>query len=170
MVFIDDGWLVMSQDLVQDFMADRDKHLCTPFAWFTLQKWIYKQLKVRQIHWYSDQRIFHHPPVSNVFEKFQNRSNICREFISLHGAYPKEMMILQSNLEKGKLENNGSTFNLTYSLPEITDNCEFKRYQFNYTWFKPPYYFEPVPCARRPIWNQSALWAGREGFNGVIDD
>ena len=171
-VFIDDGWLLMSRDLVHDFMTDRDQHLCTPFAWFTLQKWISKQLKVRRIHWYSDQRIYHNPPVSKIFHHFRDRHDICRRYISLHGAYPKEMAILQQNLEKEQLkgsDNFGIFFPLTYHIPPINDRCRYQRVEFNYSWFKPPYYYEPIPCKQRPIWNGSAIWAGRGGFNGRYD-
>ena len=150
----------MSRDLVRDFIADRDHLQCHPHGMFTIAMWIYKQLKIRHIHWYSDERIHHDPPVSKVYERFRTRNEICRTHISLHGTYPKEMLSLQTILDREKTR---SILQMTYDIPPVTDNCKFERDTFDFKWFKPPWLFDPIPCSKKPLWNRTTIWAGRGG-------
>ena len=153
---IDEGWVMLTEDLVYALLKSKLKLLCSRFADQSLAMWIYKLMRKKKIYWFGDQRIFHHPPVSTIVE-FKMRKEICRTYISLHGSYPLEMNIFHLIHERER-----ETYGETFDIPPVVDLCPYRRDSFNWKWFDPTYYTVPVPCRNNPIWkNGGDLFLGR---------
>lgn len=156
MVRIDEGWVMLTEDLVRTFLKTKSTLQCSRFADQALAMWIYDLMKKKTILWYGDIRIFHHPPAATISE-FKIRKELCHTFLSLHGSYPIDMRVFQLIQEREQ-----HFYGHTYDVPPVIDVCPYERNNFNWKWFDPNYYTEPKPCKQNPIWsNGGELFIGR---------
>ena len=147
---------MLTEDLVRDILKSRDSLPCSRFADQSLAMWIYHLMKQKPITWYGDERIFHHPPSATVNE-FKVRKEICHTYISLHGTYPIEQRVYRLiDLQERQ------TYGQKYVIPPAVDVCPYSRENFNWKWFDPTYYTEPVPCGKNPVWSEGGeVFIGR---------
>ena len=156
MVRIDEGWMILSADLVHEFLNNRDKLLCHKYADQAVAMWIYESMKRKKVAWFGDPRIYHHPPVATI-NQFKLRKELCHTFLSLHGSYPIEMRVFQMIVEKER-----RTLGSIYSIPPVTDFCPFQRVNFNLHFFEMKYYTDPLPCKDNPVWTSAGeVFLGR---------
>ncbi|XP_032222803.1 hydroxyproline O-galactosyltransferase GALT5 [Nematostella vectensis] len=159
-VRIDEAWLLLSADLVEEVLARRrDKTLvCTPYGDQAVAIWI-NQSKKNVTYFIDNKRIVHKSAGKDP--SFFNK-DICEKYMSLHGTYPKSMRqfwLLWDNLRRRE------SHVLSYQIPKIEDyskHCAFSPV-FDYTGFISEYQFKPKLCHENPTWSVSGnMHAGRE--------
>jgi len=148
-VRIDPGLLIMSEDLIQYFMGRKENLKCTPFEDIGVSIWVHQRMEKENITWFADERIFHKQV--KKFPDLLNRTQICHEYLSLHGSYVKEMPLLHEIFLKEK------TLNLpAYEVTSSSVNkCPHDRSKF----------LNPAAplCIEPPDTTQAKLYIGREG-------
>ncbi|PFX18065.1 Beta-1,3-galactosyltransferase 6 [Stylophora pistillata] len=151
LVRIDEGFLLLSGDLVLEFTSKRDKLLCHPFGDQTIAIWIND---VQDVIFFHDPRIFH--DVSAKVPEFKSLSKMCLKYISLHGSYLHEMLIYWETSSK---ENHS-----TYWVPSIQPISNLCPLSTHFDWRAmggPPYGYEPKPCVLKPLWDIGSMHRGR---------
>jgi len=75
----------------------------------------------------------------------------------LHGSYPIEMRVFHLIHEREK-----EVYGDVYDIPPLVDLCPYDRHNFNWKWFDPNYYTEPISCKGNPIWKEGGeIFLGR---------
>eukprot|EP00794_Sanderia_malayensis_P009818 gene9818-10825_t len=152
---IDEGFMILSVDLVLEFLRDRDQLLCHKFGDQAVAMWIYRSMNIEPITWFADNRIHHDPPASYILE-FKHRKEICHTFLNLHGTYPSEMEVFQKIVSREK-RNLGTS----YDIPPVIDNCPYSREVFYWGMMGARYFARPVPCKDEPTWVRASSYVGR---------
>ena len=148
--------MVLTADLVNEFLRDKDKLMCHKYADQAVAMWIYKSMKSNPVTWFGDTRIHHDPPASYVYS-FKLRQEICHTYLSVHGSYPEEMRYFQDIFEKER-----RNLGLVYDVPAVKDFCVYGRDNFLWHKFTRSYYAEPLPCRDEPIWvSDAGIYNGR---------
>ena len=146
-------------DIVDEIVKNRDDLPCHRFGDQAVALWIYDMMRRREIKWYGDMRIHHHPVAASISE-FKIRKEICHTFLSLHGSFTTEMKVFNLIQEQER-----QTMGSVYSIPPVVDFCPYLRQDFNLKWFDPTYYADPIPCKDNPVWEK-----GGNFFIGRSDD
>ena len=158
-VRIDEGLMILSADLVHEFLRDKDKLLCHKYGDQAMAMWIYRSMKREPVTWFGDARVHHDPPASFLFE-FRQRKEICHTYLSLHGSYPTEMREFMRIIEKER-----RNFGTDYTIPPIVDVCPFRRENFNWDMMTGQFHTRPRPCKDEPIWVSKHVYRGRTANN-----
>ena len=151
LVRIDEGFLLLSEDLVLEFTRKRNKLLCHPFGDQTVAIWMND---VKNVIFFHDPRIFH--DVSAKVPEFKSFDKMCLKYISLHGSYLHEMLLYWETSSK----ENHSTFWVP-SIQPISNLCPLST---RFDWRAmggPPYGYEPKPCVLKPLWDIGSMHRGR---------
>ena len=151
LVRIDEGFLILARDLVQEFMSKKDGLLCHPFGDQTVALWMND---VKNVIYFHDPRIYH--DVTAQIPEFKSLQEVCSTYISLHGSYLHEMLLYWETASK----NNYSTYWVP-SIQPISNLCPLSTH-FDWRAMKgPPYGWEPKPCVLKPLWNLGSMHRGR---------
>lgn len=151
LVRVDEGFLILSADLVLEFMSRKDKLLCHPFGDQTIAIWMND---VKNVIYFHDPRIFH--DVTAHIPEFKLLQEVCGTYISLHGSYLHEMLIYWKSASKDNQS--------TYWVPSIQPISNLCPLSTRFDWRVmggPPYGWEPKPCVLKPLWNIGSMHRGR---------
>ncbi|KAL9970379.1 hypothetical protein ACROYT_G022743 [Oculina patagonica] len=151
LVRVDEGFLILSADLVLEFMSKKDDLLCHPFGDQTIAIWMND---VKNVIYFHDPRIFH--DVTAHIPEFKSIREVCGTYISLHGSYLHEMLIYWNIASKGN--------HSTYWVPSIQPISNICPLSTRFDWRAmggPPYGWEPKPCVLKPLWNLGSMHRGR---------
>lgn len=151
--------VILTADLIQEFLQDKDELLCHKFGDQAMAMWIYRAMKKRPVTWFGDARVHHDPPASHVYE-FTRREEICHTFISLHGSYPTEMRQFWEVTERERRR-----IGTEYVISPILDACPFRRDNFNWMIMSKRFRAIPRPCKEEPIWVSERAYQGRASNN-----
>jgi len=145
-VYLDEGVVTFSQDIVQAFLTQNPQSMyCHTYGDQTYSTWI-KDLKLNAEELYFIERqIHHHPPASRV-DNFRNRTRICNSYIALHGVYGNDMKKFWNRRGPNVFSNNTG-------LVRLKGVCPFKP-TYNWKQFLGIYRFEPKLC------NDPSAWEG----------
>lgn len=151
LVRVDEGFLILSADLIQEFMSRKDQLLCHPFGDQTIAIWMND---VKHVIYFHDPRIFH--DVTAHIPEFKLLQEVCGTYISLHGSYLHEMLIYWKSASKDNQS--------TYWVPSIQPISNLCPLSTRFDWRAmggPPYGWEPKPCVLKPLWNLGSMHRGR---------
>lgn len=159
-VRVDEAWLLISKDLIQEIMEKRQNRtlLCHPYGDQAVAMWINRSQK--NITYFMDNDRIVHKSAGRDANFY--RMNVCDKYLSLHGTYPKAMrqLWLLTTSIQNKYYND-----LKYEVPGIakfSDLCKFSPV-FEYDAFLPEYQFKPKLCHLKPKWTISKTrHSGRE--------
>ena len=155
MTYIDEGWMLLSSDIILHLLNNSKTLLCHKGGDIAMAMWIQDLEKTKKIHWFPDNdRIVHHPPVATYIDSFVRRKEICHSFISMHGIYGNQSRMLNDILQKESTP-------ISYHIPPIVDNCP-KTY-FRWENFDGIYYAKPTLCSTFPLWSKYDVFHGRTG-------
>ena len=151
LVRVDEGFLILSSDLVHEFMARKETLLCHPFGDQTVALWINDANNVTFFH---DPRVYHE--VTSLKPEFKVQKEICQTYLSLHGAYLHEMLTYWDIV----LKENRTQFWIP-SVEPLSDICPLSK-RFDWRAMQgPPYGWEPKPCSLNPVWDIGEMHRGR---------
>eukprot|EP00795_Rhopilema_esculentum_P006319 gene6319-11746_t len=145
-VRIDEGMMILTADLIEEFLRNREKLMCHKYGDQAVAMWVYNSMKKKPVTWFGDPRVHHDPPASFLYE-FKRREEICHTFISLHGSYPTDMRDFQKVIERERRQ-----LGADYTVPPVADFCPYRRDYFNWQSLRGQFYAKPVPCKDEPIW------------------
>ena len=144
MVYLDEGIVTFSQDIVRTFLSQTPENMyCHTYGDQTYSTWI-KDLRLDANDlYYIETKIHHHPPASRV-DSLRNLTRICNKYIALHGVYGDDMKKFWSR--QGPHSYGNST-----GLKKVKDLCP---YEPTYDWkkFTGIYGFEPKLCNDPDAW------------------
>ena len=158
MVRVDEGFMLLSRDLIDAFVSNKHKLWCHKSGDIAISSWIYDIMENDHVEWFHDVRIHHEPTAADVFERFSKRREICKTYLSVHGVYSKEMRILHVIDVNARRETPNS-----FEIPHIDYNCSYDRTFFNFNLVPDPWYAVPRPCHERPLWTSTHMYVGRGG-------
>lgn len=159
-VRVDEAWLLISKDLIQEIMEKRKNKtlLCHPYGDQAVAMWINTSNK--NITYFMDNNRIVHKSAGRDPNYY--RMDVCDEYLSLHGTYPKAMRQLW--LLSHSMQNKYHTV-IKYKVPGIpgfSNLCKFPPI-FEYDAFLPEYQFKPKLCHLKPKWRISKTrHGGRE--------
>ena len=146
LVYLDEGIITFSKDLVAQFLSQRpDRLQCHTYGDQTYTIWI-QDLGLNQTRLYHiETKIHHHPPASRVVE-FESMTNICQRYIAVHGVYGQDMIKFWNRRGSGSVSNNTG-------LVELKRMCPYSPH-YNWRKFEGIYGFEPKLCNDHSTWRQ----------------
>jgi len=159
---VDEGIMIFGRDLFDLLMERFNTLLCHKIGGQAVGLWMMELQKTKEITFFQDTRIYYE--LASYNENIMSKTEICHEYLSLHGAYPNEMATLH-----GKYENEKNTNKKPYEVIPVSKQCiystkVFDLHQFHHKWFA-----EPVPCSEKPIWNDIKVYPGREKNRIVVE-
>ena len=143
-VFLDEGIVTFSQDIVRTFLSQTPENMyCHTYGDQTYSTWI-TDLKLNATDLYHiETKIHHHPPASRV-DSLRNRTRICNKYIALHGVYGNDMKIFW-NRQGSHSSGSGK------GSMKVKDACSYEP-TYNWTKFTGIYRFEPKLCNDQDAW------------------
>ena len=159
---VDEGFVIVSNDLVQEFIKKENTSLmCHPFGDQAMTMWIND---IENVTYFGDPRVRHHIPLkSNDVAMKQNDTNLCKDFLAIHGSYPLQIeRYWQSMIILAPLTG--------YHIPPVTYTCGIKNKTYNKYSFRRVFYANPIPCRDSPVWNISSFWPGRSKSRALISN
>ena len=176
-VRVDEGWLLMSADLVDEALSKYNTTLqCHPYGDQAVALWMIDSKY--NVTYFSDNDRVIHEATSYHLEKYL-RKDICILYLSLHGSYPETMKkywsIIHNNSNSNSKQSNDNDSRpqkrLQYHIPPIKqfhEVCPFPEKDFDVNYFYPDLRFQPKPCKDEPIWRSaSKVWSREE--HGELD-
>ena len=154
LVRVDEGFLMLSKDLVHEFLSNKSNLMCHPFGDQQIALWMNN---VADGVYFHDPRVIHE--ITAQIVEFKHLPEICHTYLALHGTYLHEMLTYWEITQKEKRDD--------YWVPSIerySDVCPLNR---TFDWRAiggPPYGWEPQPCALEPVWNIYHIHRGRTGM------
>lgn len=147
---VDEGFVIVTNDLVQEFLRE-EKHslMCHPYGDQAMAMWINN---ISGVTYFGDTRVHHGVSANDNF--LQYYSDICYNFLALHGSYPVE-------IERFWLTEQSMPRTKDYAIPGISYPCEGQDRTYDYESFLGMYHAEPIPCKNLPSWNISQFYGGR---------
>ena len=146
MVYIDEGIVTFSQDIVRLFLSqDPDYLYCHTYGDQTYSTWI-NDLNLNASELYHiETQIHHHPPASRV-PKLRRLRRLCSRFIAIHGVYSRDMKRFWNRRGRG-------SFPSSTGLAKVNELCPYVP-TYNWTKFPGIYAFQPKLC------NDPEAWTG----------
>lgn len=145
MVYLDEGMVTFSQDLVRTFLSQSpDRMYCHTYGDQTYSTWVKDMDLSADRLYHVETRIHHHPPASRV-QGFSNRTKICNDYVAVHGLYGNDMARLWRRRGSRKQFSNET------GLKTVQEMCS---YEPTYDWrkFTGIYGFEPKLCSDANVW------------------
>ena len=148
---VDEGFVIVSNDLAQTFLREQNKTLmCHAYGDQAMIMWINN---IPGVTYFGDPRV-HHAVVNR--DNILQYEDICENFLALHGSYPAEVDSFWKHYLSKRTKKK-------YTIPPVTYPCGTMSKTFNYRSFGGMYHAEPRPCRENPIWNIGEFYAGRNG-------
>ncbi|XP_031574723.1 beta-1,3-galactosyltransferase 6-like isoform X2 [Actinia tenebrosa] len=141
-VRVDEGFLILSSDLVKEFVSKKDSLLCHPYGDQAVAIWLNNRTDITRFH---DPRVIHDVTAHNP--QFKRANELCNTYLSLHGSYLHENLIYWDIVQKERPQ---------VWLPSIQPFEEVCKFGTHFDWRKMggyPYEWEPKPCSSNPTWN-----------------
>lgn len=152
-VRVDEEFLLMSHDLVHEFLAKKDTLLCNPFGDISVALWV---KNVPDVTYFHDKRIFHDVRGHERY-LFQD-VNLCHNFLAINSAYKTEALRYWINVQ------NEIKANFDIVGVEPFDQVCNQSKSLDWRKFALGHRFEPVRCVRNPTWNLLGhIYLGRKG-------
>ena len=149
---MDEGFVIVSNDLVQEFLREQNNSLmCHPYGDQAMAMWINN---IPGVTYFGDPRVHH--SVSANDHILQYYTHLCGSFLALHGSYPVE-------IEKFWINHESLPRVKEYEIPGISYPCGQQNKTYSNKNFLAMYYAEPIPCKNLPRWNISESYVGRSG-------
>ena len=147
---VDEGFVIVTNDLVQEFLREQNNSLiCHPYGDQAMAIWINN---IPGVTYFGDPRVHH--SVSAKDHYLQYYSDLCGNFLALHGSYPVEV-------EKFWLSHLSTSRDKEYKIPRISYPCGEQDKKYNKTNFLGMYHAEPILCKKLPSWNIAEFYVGR---------
>ncbi|XP_057307514.1 uncharacterized protein LOC130645519 [Hydractinia symbiolongicarpus] len=152
----DEGFVVFSEDVVYKFLSQpNDTMICHPVGDQQIALWI-QNLKMKNIY-YHDARIHHDPPAARI-PYLLNKTNVCHEYISLHGSYPKAMKIFWDNRGDRGVDVQKSS----RRIQEFKNYCNFDQ-AFDFRLFQGKWRYNTMLCSSNSTGSTTdKIYKGRE--------
>ena len=151
LVRVDEGFLVLSSDLIHAFLAKKKELLCHPFGDQTVAIWMND---IKDVIFFHDPRVYHE--VTSLKPEFKSQREICQTYLSLHGSYLHEMLTYWEIASK----ENATRFWVP-SVQPLSHICPLSTYFDWRAMHGPPYGWEPKPCGLNPVWDLGDMHRGR---------
>jgi hypothetical protein len=149
-VRVDDGFLIVTNDLAQTFLREQNTTLkCHPYGDQAIAMWMNK---IPGVTYFGDPRVQHG---GLKRKKIRQSDDMCEKFLALHRSYPAEVELYWRRY----LSHSGTRKN--YTTPPITYPCGTINKTYNYRSFRGRYRAEPKLCRENPIWSIGEFYAGR---------
>ena len=148
--------ILLSKDLLKIYVGqDPDEMYCHRWADQMIGIWK-NELKLDSLFYNHDSRLHHHPPAQYI-NTFRTRSNICQDFIGVHGSYPLQMKTLWEHRGPDQYPANLTFGN--YTAPCGLPNVMLWQ-NFDSEWIA-----EPKLCKTNPDWGgrHGTTYIGRQG-------
>ncbi|XP_001633076.2 beta-1,3-galactosyltransferase 6 [Nematostella vectensis] len=142
-VRVDEGFLLLSADLVNEFVGNKSSLLCHPFGDQAVAMWLNNRTDVTRFH---DPRVVH--TVTSTKPEFKKVKNLCGTYLALHGSYLHDNLIYWNNVK--------SNLDMDYWVPSIQPFHEVCKLSTFFDWRKMVgklYRWEPKPCATNTVWD-----------------
>ena len=158
-VRVDEAWLVLSADLIQEILAKSNSSLlCHPYGDQAVAMWMNNSTK--NITYFMDNKRIVHKSAGRDQRFFTK--DVCERFISLHGTYPSSMRRFWLVSHKLRRLNKHAIVYSTPAIQPFHEQCKHSPI-FDYTGFNLKYRFKPRPCSEKPRWTLiSRRHGGRE--------
>ena len=88
-VRVDQGFMLLSNMLIDSFLARRDSLLCHPLADQQVALWLNNETHVEIFH---DYRVHHYPPAAEV-PGLRENPNVCEKYVALRGSSNSDMYL-----------------------------------------------------------------------------
>lgn len=154
---VDEGWMLLSNALIQSFLSREDSLLCHAFGDQQVALWLNDEKNCEIFH---DFRIHHHPPAKEV-RRFQNNPFVCQEYIAIHGAYPSQMLTFwNASLQSGhSLKSSENLLTPSQKYCPYNGIFDWRFIGSEESWYRLP----PKPCRENPSWNLNGIsYLGRQ--------
>ena len=143
--------MIVSNDLIQHFLKEQNESLmCHPFGDQAMAMWIND---IDNVTYFGDPRV--HYEVSAYEPILELHSDICEDFLALHGSYPVQIEQYWRRMLTTPWKR--------YLVPQLSYPCGDQDRKYNTTYFEGIYHAEPIPCKDSPFWNISGVYVGRSG-------
>ncbi|KAK3753105.1 hypothetical protein QZH41_020579 [Actinostola sp. cb2023] len=152
-VRVDEEFLLLSSDLVDEFLKVRESLLCNPFGDISVALWVNN---VRDVTYFHDQRVYHE--ANSAHHELFAETSLCHKYLALNSAYKTESLRYWINVQHETTNN----FDIVHVKPFVKV-CNQSRY-LKWREFALGHRFEPVRCVRKPTWNLLGhIYLGRKG-------
>ena len=164
-VRVDEGWMILTRDIIDEALSKLNTTLqCHPYGDQAVALWI-KDSKLNITYFLDNERVIH-AATAFMGDKFM-LSNICQNYLALHGAYPTQMLkywILTESFDKKNVKKNY----YMKDIPPFHTVCKYSK-DFDWRWFYPHVKFEAKPCHTNPVWTiTNEEFKGREDIGSEI--
>ncbi|KXJ22477.1 hypothetical protein AC249_AIPGENE2522 [Exaiptasia diaphana] len=152
-VRVDEEFLLMSNDLVHEFLTKKDTLLCNPFGDISVALWV---KNVPDVTYFHDQRVFHSVRGHERY-LFEDRK-LCHKFLAINSAYRTESLRYWINVQHETKTN--------FEIADVRPFDQVCNQSKSLDWrtFALGHRFEPVRCDRKPTWNLLGhIYLGRKG-------
>lgn len=156
-VRVDEEFLLLSADLVHEFITKKEYLLCNPFGDISVAMWVNN---VNHVTYFNDKRIYHEAGLakSSLIED----SSLCHSYLALNSAYKKDTLLYWSNVQSEPSTN----FEIP-RIPPFEKTCNLTKH-VDWKSFAMGHRFEPVRCMRRPVWNSlGKMYFGKQGAKAI---
>ena len=153
-VYIDEGFSMYSNDLVERYLSQKgDKILCHPFGDQQVAVWEHSLgIKGPDVYKPDNNRIHHQPPAS-YHRGIKNATSICDNFIAVHGVYKNDVVSFWKRRGDGHFNK--------YPAKKPSSFCRHHP-NFNITVVDDIYNYTPKACSSNPRWTLD----NRRKYNG----
>lgn len=157
----EESMIMFSHDMILQFLTvDPLKLLCHPWADQMIASW--SNLLDMTYLFRHDVRI-HHDPIVSKKPELRRLSNVCKDYLSIHGTYPDDMRLFWKH--------RGPKISDQIPIKDLFRNSEVCPIRMPFDWkiFTDMWRYAPKLCINHPTWNTSkevvaqGSYTGREG-------
>ena len=154
---MDEEFLLLSADLVYEFLDRKDSLLCNPLGDISVAMWVNN---VDGVTYFNDKRIYHEAGLAKT--SLVDDSSLCHHYLALNSAYKKDTLLYWTNVQSEPRRNFEipiiPPFEKTCNLTKVVD---WKSFAFEHR-------FEPVRCMRKPVWRSlGKMYIGKQGAKAI---
>jgi hypothetical protein len=159
-VRVDEEFLLLSADLVHEFLKEKESLLCNPFGDISVSLWVNN---IQDVTFFHDERIYHEASLAQS-RLFRDKL-LCHNYLALNNAYRKETLQYWINVQTESKTN--------FKIPDVSQFekvCNLSKH-LDWSSFALGHRFEPVRCVRRPTWNLlGKMYLGHQGAKAIDKD
>lgn len=154
---MDEEFLLLSADLVHEFLARKDSLLCNPFGDISVSIWVNH---VGDVTYFNDKRIYHEAGLAK--SSLTEDKNLCHNYLAINRAYKIDTILYWTNVKSEPKTN----FEIP-KIPPFEKTCNLSKHM-DWKSFAAGHRFEPVRCMRKPIWNSlGKMYIGKQGAKAI---
>ncbi|XP_031568749.1 beta-1,3-galactosyltransferase 6-like [Actinia tenebrosa] len=156
-VRVDEEFLLLSADLVHEFLDKKDSLLCNPFGDISVSMWVNN---VDDVTYFNDKRIYHEAGLAK--SSLVDDVSLCHNYLALNSAYKKDTLLYWTKVQSESRTN----FEIPKILP-FEKTCNLAKH-VDWKSFAIGHRFEPVRCMRKPTWKSlGKMYIGKQGAKAI---